>query len=169
VVLPAWLAVTVQAPAETSVKVLPLVVHTAGVPETNETSKLELAVACSAAGAVPSRKLAGAVKVMFCAKGAAATAKLTDTVAAAAYTLLPDWLAATLQVPADSSVRLLPLVVHTAGVVLVSSTSKPELADALKAGAGVPRRWSPGEAKLMVCAKGAANTLKVTATDWAAA
>ena len=74
------------------------------------------------------------------------------------------------QVPAATSVKVLPLTLHTAGVMDARLTPRPELALATKAGGSVPRVWSAGVAKLMVCAsKGAAPTVMACATGVAAA
>ena len=81
--MPAWLAVAVQVPALTSVNVVPLIVHTAGVIDAKLTARLELAVAVNGAGGVPRVWLSGEVKVMVCATSPIATLKLCETVAAA--------------------------------------------------------------------------------------
>lgn len=65
--LPACEAVRVQVPAETSVIVVPLTVHTKGVVETKSTLRPDVAVADRAGGVVPSVCVAGAVKLMVCA------------------------------------------------------------------------------------------------------
>ena len=80
--LPAWVAVTVQVPRASSASAVPLTVQTAGVLDSNATAKLEVAVATSAPGAVPSVWLPGERKVMVC--GAGVTEKLTVTGMAAA-------------------------------------------------------------------------------------
>ena len=64
VLLPAWLASTMQVPAATKVSALPLTVQVLGVVEAKLTAKPELAVATSGAGAVPSVWFPGDVKVM---------------------------------------------------------------------------------------------------------
>lgn len=116
-VLPAWLAVTAQVPALTSVTVVPLTVQTLGVVDAKETASAELAVALKAGGTTPQVALAGLAKVMVCAvSGAAATVKVWLTAAAAATLALPAWLAASVQVPALTKVKVLPLTVQTAGV-----------------------------------------------------
>lgn len=74
-----------------------------------------------------------------------------------------------LQSPTVSKLKLLPLVLHTAGVLEANETTRPDVALATKAAAGVPRRCAVGMAKLMLCAKGAAATTKVTVTGNAAA
>ena len=167
VVFPAWLALTVQVPAVTSVKVLPLTVQTAGVPEASCTAKPEVAVATRRGGAVPSVWAPGVAKLMVCAEsGVTPTVTVRVTVAAAATLALPAWLAARVQLPADTSVSVVPLTVQTAGVLDVKVTAKPALDVATSAGAGVPRVWLPGELKVMVCTAGA--TLKVCVTGVAA-
>jgi hypothetical protein len=87
------------------------------------------------------------------------TAKLLLTVVAAAKLALPTWLALTVQVPALTSVKVLPLTVHTGRVVDVNVTGKPELDVAVKV-AGVPTVCAPGDAKVMVWA---GSTTPVTA------
>ena len=52
--LPAWLASMEQLPAATSVKVVPLTVHTLGVVEAKDTGKPEEAVATRGAVGLPS-------------------------------------------------------------------------------------------------------------------
>ena len=52
--LPAWLASTVQVPAASSARVVPLTLHTALVLDANVTVKPDVAVATSATGALPS-------------------------------------------------------------------------------------------------------------------
>ena len=72
---------------------------------------------------------------------------------------LPAWLALMVQVPAATSVSVLPLTVQTLGVVEAKLTGRFELAVATNAGGAVPKVWLPGEVKLMVCAvSGAAPT-----------
>ena len=83
--LPAWLASTMQVPTATSVSVVPLTVQVLGVVDARLTARPELALADSGAGAVPRVWLPGEVKVMVCAiNGAAAIVNTRDTVAAAA-------------------------------------------------------------------------------------
>ena len=53
VALPAWLAVTVQEPAETSANVVPLTVQIVGVNELKLTAKLDDAAATRDGGATP--------------------------------------------------------------------------------------------------------------------
>ena len=163
--LPAWLAVTVQVPAASRLKLLPLTLHTAGVAETSVTARPELAVATSAAGVLPRVWGAGASKRRVCAAGS--TVKATATDWAAAYTALPAWLATTVQVPAANSSSVLPLALHTSGLLLSKPTGRPELAWASSATTGLPRVCVPGLAKLMAWAVG--STVKLTSTAGAAA
>lgn len=135
--LPAWLADSVHRPADTSVSVLPLTLHTAGVLDTKVTGRLELELNTSAGGGVPSVWLPGELKLMVWAAGA--TLKVWLTGVAAAVVLLPACVAVTVQLPAVSSVRVVPLTVHTAGVVDASVTGRPVLALATRAGAATPR------------------------------
>ena len=116
---------------------LPLTVHTPAVVEASDTGRAEVEVATSAGGAVPRIWLPGEVKLMTCC--ARATANEINTDEAAAYVVLPAWLALAVQVPALSSVSVLPLTVHTAGVVDAKLTARPEVALAASSGAAVPR------------------------------
>ena len=79
---------------------------------------------------------------------------------------LPAWLALNAQVPAPTSVSVLPLAVHTLGVVDAKETVRPEVEVAVKAAGVVPRFWLPGAMKVMVCA--AATTVKEFETGTAA-
>lgn len=153
--LPAWTAASVQVPALTSVKAVPLTVHTAGVTAWKLTAKPELAVALKAAGVVPSVWLPGEMKEMVCVPRA--TAKVLDTAVAGRKLGLPAWLALTVQLPTLTSVSVLPLTVQTAGVVDAKVTARPELAVALKAGGAMPKVWPAGAAKVMLCATGAGS------------
>ena len=78
------------------------------------------------------------------------TVKLRVTAGAGANVVSPAWLAVRLQVPAATSVSVVPLTVQIDGVVEVIVTGRPELAVAANAGGGVPMLWSPGDAKAMV-------------------
>ena len=84
--------------------------------------------------------------------------------------LLPAWLAATLQLPTASSVRVVPLAVQTPDVVDANATASPDV-DVAASGAGTtPKVWLPGEVKVMVCAvSGAAETVKLLETAGAGA
>ena len=75
--------------------------------------------------------------------------------------------AVTEQVPVATSVSVVPLTVHTEGVLEANCTVRPELALADSAAGEVPKVWPPGDAKLMVCATGAGATVKVR--DWVGA
>ena len=69
------------------------------------------------------------------------------------------------QVPAATSVSVLPLTVQMPVVVDAKLTARLELALAINAAGVVPRVWLPGELKVMVCAvSGAATTWKVCDT-----
>ena len=168
--LPAWVAVMLQVPAATSVNVLPLKPQTVGVVDANDTTKPELAVATSAGAAVPKVWLAGAVKLMvWASSGAAATLNVRLTTLAAANTVLPAWVALMLQPPTATSTNVLPLTVHTAGVVDAKPTTRPDVDVATSAAGALPRVWSGGVAKLMVWASsGAAATAKLRDTGTAA-
>ena len=165
VTLPTCLASIVQLPADTSVSAVPLTVHTAGVVDVRLTSRPDVAVAAKAGGAVPKVWLAGAVKLMVCS--AWLTAKLRETAVAAAKLALPGWLASTVQVPAATSVNVVPLTVHTVGVVEPKTTTRPEVELAVRAVGADPSVCAPGELNEMSCP--AAATLKVCTTGAAAA
>jgi hypothetical protein len=170
VLLPTWLASSVHVPVATKVSVLPLTVQTPVVVDVSTTGKPELALATKAAGVMPKVWVPGAVKLMVCAvNGAAATLKLRETVVAAKKAPLPVWLASTEQVPTATSVSVVPATVHTPGVVDAKVTVKPEVALALSAAGAVPRVWLPGDVKVMLCASGAAKTVKLRETLGAAA
>jgi hypothetical protein len=164
---PAWLAVTEQVPAPTSVAAVPLTVHTPSVVDANDTGRPDEAVAVSATGPAPKVWFAGVAKVMVC--GVRATSKEFETFGAAARVASPAWLATTVQVPAAASDKVVPLTVHTAGVVEANATVKPEVAVASSGAGAVPRTWLPGDAKVMVCGISAAATVKVCVTPCAAA
>ena len=153
--LPAWLAASVQVPALTNASVLPLTVQTAGVLDAKPTTRLDVAVAISAAGAVPKVWLPGDRKVMVCA--AAATVKVFVTGVAAVKPVLPAWLAVTEQMPAPTTVRTVPLTVHTDGVVDAKLTLRPEVAVATSVSGATPKVWLASAAKLMLCATGCAS------------
>ena len=81
----------------------------------------------------------------------AATVNVCDTVVAAAYVPLPAWSALMVQLPALIKVSAPPLViVHTAVVVDVNATVRPELDVAVSVGV-VPKFCVPGLAKVIVC------------------
>lgn len=149
VLLPAWLASMLQVPAATSVRVVPLTLHTPGVVDVSVTVRPEVALATRALGVSPKVWLAGALNVMVWVL--VDTLKVLVTDEAAAKVLLPPWLAVTLQLPAATKVSVVPLTVHTPGVLEASSTGRPELALAAKAAGVLPSVWLPGEAKVMVC------------------
>lgn len=82
----------------------------------------------------------GELKAMVCAvSGATETVIVLETVVAAAKTPLPTWLASTLQVPAATSVSVLPLAVQTPGLVDAKLTARPELALATSASGAPPK------------------------------
>ena len=80
--LPAWLALTLQVPTETSVSVVPLTLQTLAVVEANDTGRPDVALAASAGGAVPRVWLPGELKVMVCAPGATLKVRVTAVAAA---------------------------------------------------------------------------------------
>ena len=83
---------------------------------------------------------------------------------------LPAWLALTVQVPAATSVSVLPLTVQTLGVVDVKDTVRPDVEVAASAAGAVRRVWLPGDANVIVCGvSGVAPTLKLRDSGVAAA
>src|SRR5271157_2790819 len=167
VLLPACVAWIVQAPAAMNVAVVPLTVQTLAVVEAKDTVRPELAVAESVSG-FPTVCVPGLAKVMVCAIGAALTVKLCETGVAAAYVLLPACVAWIVQAPATMNVAVVPLTVQTLVVVEAKDTVRPELAVA-ESVSGFPTVCVPGLAKVMVCAIGAALTVKLCETGVAAA
>ena len=158
----------VQEPALTKVKLVPLTVQTPVVDVDSVTARPELEEAAKAGVAVPRAWLPGVTKVMVWL--ACNTVKLRDTIAAAAKVVLPAWLAVTAQLPALTSVTVVPLTVQTLGVVDAKDTARAELAVAHMAGGATPPLVLAGLAKVMVCAdSGAAATVKVWLTAAAAA
>ena len=83
-----------------------------------------------------------------------------DTLAAAAKVLLPAWLASMLQVPAATSVSVVPLTVQTPGVVDTSETVRPDVELATSALGVSPKVCVAGALKVMVWA------LLTTAKFW---
>lgn len=81
----------------------------------------------------------------------ATTVKLCVTEVAALYVLLPACDAVMVQVPADTSVSVVPLTVHTGVVVEVSCTLKPDVAVAERAGGVAPRVCVAGLVNVIVC------------------
>ena len=69
---------------------------------------------------------------------------------AALQVALPDWLAVIVQVPAAASVTVLPVMVQTAGVVLLNVTARSDVAVALKPNAGSPTVLLASAANVMV-------------------
>ena len=160
---PAWLAVMLQLPAVTNVSVVLLTVQTPVVVEVKVTGRPDEADATSAAGDVPMVWLPGSVKLMVWLPGATVNVRATGV--AAAVVLLPGWLAVMVQLPADTSVSVVPDTVHTPSVDDAKLTVRPELAVATSADGATPKVWLPGEVKLMVCdASGAVPTVMVTVT-----
>ena len=105
-------------------------------------------------------KTAGGISKPPLAIKLSATANVTDTGAAAAYTPLPAWLAVMVHEPAATSVSVLPLTVQILVVVDVKLTARPDEALAVKAAAAVSggvalMAWVPGDVKVMVCGVGA--------------
>ena len=138
-----------QVPAPIKVKADPLTVQTDGVNEAKLTGRPELAVADSAAADVPRAWAPGDAKVMVCASNPPATSKLCGQSPAARKLASPAWRATTVQVPAATRVRVVPLTVQTAGVLDSKVTTSPDVALATSATGAAPRVWLPGETKVM--------------------
>src|SRR5271157_1206333 len=96
------------------------------------------------------------------------TVKVCETGVAAAYVLLPACVAWIVQAPAAMNVAVVPLTVQMLVVVEAKATVGPELAVA-ESVSGFPTVCVPGLAKVMVCAIGAALTVKLCETGVAAA
>ena len=73
---------------------------------------------------------------------------------------LPGWLATTVQVPAVSSVSVVPLAVQKLGVVEAKDTTRPDDEVATKAAGATPMTWLPGVVNVMVCACSCGATRK---------
>jgi hypothetical protein len=134
--LPACAALTVQVPALTKVKVLPLTVHTLGVLEEKATTKPDVAVAIRAAGAVPRVWLPGEMKETVCAP--TVTVKELETAVAAKNALLPLCVAVTVQLPVPVNVNFALLTLHTLGVEAAKETVRPDVAVAVKSAGVTP-------------------------------
>ena len=148
-VLPAWVAWTVQVPVATSVTVVPETVHTGVVCELKLTARPELAVALTVNGTLPaSVRFAIAPKVMVWLLGV--TWKLWLTGVAAAQLALPACVAWRGQVPTETSGTVLPETVHTGVVCELKLTAKPELAVARTVNAAEPYARFASAAKVMV-------------------
>ena len=165
--VPDWLAASVQLPAPTSVKSLPLTVQTAGVIDVKVITRPEVAVAASGDGAMVKVWFAGVAKSIDCVSNTVTTGKLWEMSVAALKLVLPAWRAVTVQVPLPTSDSTVPLTVQTAGVLDEKLTARPELAVPINGPGVVPSVWLPGDGKVMVCAAGA--TVKLTVAGAAAA
>jgi hypothetical protein len=109
-------------------------------------------------------KLAGKAEIARPGTGAAFTAKLCGTIVAAAYVALPACVASMVQVPGETKVAVVPETVQTLVVVEAKLTANPEEAVATRVSV-VPTVWAPGLAKVMVCAIGAAFTVRAIVVD----
>ena len=131
--LPPWLAVMLHVPDFNKVRLVPLMVQTALLPVAKLTASPELALATSGSAVGLTWAVVVTLKLMVCV--ALATLKVRVTGLAGPKSVLPVWVASMLQGPPPSMVSvapLLPVVVHTVGVLLVKITGKPELAVADK-------------------------------------
>ena len=77
--------------------------------------------------------------------------KVMVLLAAAAKFALPDWLAVRVQLPAVNTFREPALMLQTVGVKELIVTGKPELAEAVSAGAAAPSVCVAGGVKAIVC------------------
>ena len=75
---------------------------------------------------------------------------------------MPAWLASMMQVPAATSVSVVPLTEQVLGVVELKLTGRPELALAISGGGAVPKVWLPSALKVMVCAVSGAAAIVMT-------
>ena len=66
--------------------------------------------------------------------------------------MLPDCVAVTVQMPAAKSVTVVPLTVHTEGVVDANCTARPDVEVAARVGGVTPIVCVDGAVKLIVCA-----------------
>ena len=110
-----------QLPADTMVTVAPATEHTAGVvlpnttglpdaPPVAETANVPFGANTGADGLAANPPIACVAR---------AIAIEVDTVVAAAWLSSPGWSAAIVQLPADSIVTVVPLIVHTDAVCVV--------------------------------------------------
>lgn len=127
-VLPDWLAVTVQLPPPAMVRVEPASVQTLDGLAIKLTGRPELAVTERVMGDAPYVTGARAAKLMVW--DALLTVRVCETGVAAAYVVLPAWLAVTTQDPAPAMARDEPDREHTVDGLALKLTGSPELADA---------------------------------------
>jgi len=146
--LPACEARTVQVPAMTMVSVVPLTWHVAVVVDANVTGRPELAVAASANGGSPKRCAAMEASVIDCFAFAIANDWLTT--GATLKLTSPGCAARTVQVPAASSVTLLPATLQVVAVIDAKDTGSFEVAVAATANGAAPNVRATNAAKAMV-------------------
>src|ERR1035438_6110141 len=127
----------VHAPTATSVTVVPETVHTFVVWELKLTVRPEEAVALTVNGAAPNARFESAPKVMVWL--ACVTWKVWFTGVAAAQLVLPACVAWIVQVPAATSVTVVPETPHTFVVCELKLTVKPEEAVALTVNGAEPK------------------------------
>ena len=147
--LPGWFASTVHVPAPVIVSVVPETEQTPALAVEKTTARPEDAVAESVEG--------GSVVILL---GNApneidwfsfATLKLCDTWGAAPKVASPGWLALIVQVPPPTIVTVVPETWHTAVVVVLNITVRPELAVAATVNGGSPNRRSASGSKVIDC------------------
>jgi hypothetical protein len=145
---PVCVAVIVQVPTETGWSEAPATRQTSGVADVMVTGRPESDVAAGVAVPVMSRS-GGCGNVITC--GALATWNDRVTGTAAAYVASPAWAAVTVQVPADTSVTVVPATVQTPWVDDVNVTASPEPAVAVSVRVPAVTRTSVGCANVIVC------------------
>jgi hypothetical protein len=111
---------------------------------------------------VPSNTVSAGAAVLS-VKPSTRTLKDCVTEVAGLLVALPDCEAMRVQVPADSSVAVAPVTVHTDGVEDVYVTGKPELAVPVKV-SDDPAAWLEMALKVMVCGAGTTKVTDVVAT-----
>ena len=121
-------------------------------------SGLTVTVTCS----LPPSDVSAAAVLASCTVGTS-TAKLRDTDAAACHCASPLCAACTVHVPAASIRASAPLTTHTAGVVLVSVTGRPELDTARSGTGGLVTACVATVSKVMVCCVRCTVTVRVPA------
>lgn len=146
--MPAWLAMTTHDPTPAVASEEPDTEQTPDGVALKLTGNPELAVAERVIGGAPSVTDVGAVKVMVW--DALLTIRVCETGVAAAYVVLPAWLAVTAQDPAPAIASEDPDTEQTPGGVALKLTGRPELAVAERAIGDTPNVTDAGAVKLML-------------------
>lgn len=168
---PACRAETLQMPASTPVSMVPLRVQIVGLVDVKRTGKPEVLVTTkfTVAGRVSVLGVEGA-KLMLCVLSAGATMVMALLSGGAGFQVAsPVWDAWIWHVPRFNPVRVVPLMLHSVGLLDVKRTAKPEVALAERLSV-VPRTSVAAGAKLMlwVLKGGAAKILSDLLTASAA-